>query len=142
MKRTSNIRTYHDLIQIPSFLERYEYLKIGGVVGETTFGYERYLNQMLYSSRKWKDARNRVLIRDDGCDMGLADYPIGDKIYVHHMNPIAPEMVEENDPVLFEPEFLICVSYQTHNAIHYGDKSLLPQEPIQREPNDTCPWRK
>lgn len=80
--------------------------------------------------------------RDDGCDMGLADYPIGDKIYVHHMNPITPEMVEENDPVLFEPEFLICVSYQTHNAIHYGDKSLLPQEPIQREPNDTCPWRK
>lgn len=142
MKRTSNIRTYHDLIQIPSFLERYEYLKIGGIVGETTFGYERYLNQMLYSSRKWKDARNRVLIRDDGCDMGLADYPIGDKIYVHHMNPIIPEMVEENDPVLFEPEFLICVSYQTHNAIHYGDKSLLPQEPIQREPNDTCPWRK
>ena len=142
MKRTSNIRTYHDLIQIPSFLERYEYLKIGGVVGETTFGYERYLNQMLYSSRKWKDARNRVLIRDDGCDMGLADYPIGDKIYVHHMNTITPEMVEENDPVLFEPEFLICVSYQTHNAIHYGDKSLLPQEPIQREPNDTCPWRK
>mgnify|MGYP003266921401 FL=1 len=105
MKRTSNIRTYHDLIQIPSFLERYEYLKIGGIVGETTFGYERYLNQMLYSSRKWKDARNRVLIRDDGCDMGLADYPIGDKIYVHHMNPITPEMVEENDPVLFEPEF-------------------------------------
>ena len=111
MKITSNIRTYHDLIQIPSFLERYEYLKIGGVVGETTFGYERYLNQMLYSSRKWKDARNRVLIRDDGCDMGLVDYPIGDKIYVHHMNPITPEMVEENDPVLFEPEFLICVSY-------------------------------
>ena len=142
MRRTSNIRTYHDLIQIPSFLERYEYLKIGGVVGETTFGYERYLNQMLYSSRKWKDARNRVLIRDDGCDMGLADYPIGEKIYVHHMNPITPEMVEENDPVLFEPEFLSCVSYQTHNAIHYGDKSLLPQEPIQREPNDTCPWRK
>lgn len=141
MKNTKIIRTYHELIQIPSFLDRYDYLKIGGTVGETTFGYERYLNQAFYSSRKWKDIRNKVIVRDDGCDISHSDYPIADKVYVHHLNPITLEMIEEESPYLFDPEFLVCVSYRTHNAIHYGDRSLLPEKLVERKPYDTCPWR-
>lgn len=135
------IRCYKDLSKLKTFKERYDYLRIGGIVGEDTFGFDRYLNQALYTSKEWKDARRDVIIRDDGCDMGLEDYPIGKGLIVHHMNPITKEDIEKRCDKIFDPEFLICVSFDTHNAIHYGDESLLPKELIERQPNDTCPWR-
>ena len=135
------IRCYHELKRLPTFKERYEYLRIGGLVGESTFGYERYLNQMLYSSSKWRRVRDQVIIRDNGCDLGIEDFKIRDKIIIHHMNPITIEQIEESASEIFDPEYLICCSYQTHNAIHYGDQSLLPQLPVVRRPNDTCLWK-
>lgn len=135
------IRCYRELRRLSTFEERYEYLRIGGLVGESTFGFERYLNQMLYSSSQWRRVRNEVIIRDNGCDLGIEGYDIGDRIIIHHMNPIIIEQIEESASEIFDPEFLICVSNRTHNAIHYGDKSLLPQLPIERCPGDMCPWR-
>jgi hypothetical protein len=126
---------------LSTFEERYEYLRIGGLVGESTFGYERYLNQMLYSSSQWRRVRDQVIIRDNGCDLGMEGYSIGGRIIIHHMNPITAEQIEESAAEIFDPEYLICVSDRTHNAIHFGDKSLLPQLPIERQPNDMCPWR-
>lgn len=135
------LRCYRELRRLPTFQERYEYLRIGGLVGESTFGYERYLNQMLYSSAQWRKVRNQVIIRDNGCDLGIEDFQIHDRIVIHHMNPITVEQIEESASEIFDPEFLICCSYQTHNAIHYGDQSLLPQLPVERHPGDMCPWR-
>lgn len=135
------LRSYRELKRLPTFEERYEYLHIGGLVGESTFGFERYLNQMLYNSAAWRKVRDQVIIRDNGCDLGIEDFPIHDHIMVHHMNPITVEQIEESASEIFDPEFLICCSYQTHNAIHYGDKNLLPQLPIERRPNDMCPWK-
>ena len=137
----AQLRCYQELRRLNSFEERYEYLRIGGLIGESTFGYERYLNQMLYTSSKWRQVRNRVIIRDNGCDLGLDGYEIGGKIIIHHMNPITVDQIEESASEIFDPEYLICVSDRTHNAIHYGDKSLLPQLPINRCPGDMCPWR-
>ena len=138
----SKILTYSDLVMLPTFLERYHYLKLGGKVGVETFGFDRYLNQLLYQSQKWKDARDFVIIRDNGCDLGIEDRDIGGKIYVHHMNPITIEDIEKESEFLFDPEFLISTSHTTHNAIHYGDESLLLLDPIERTINDTCPWRR
>lgn len=135
------IRCYHELKRLPTFKERYDYLRIGGLVGESTFGYERYLNQMLYSSSRWRQLRDQIIIRDNGCDLGIEDFQIQDKIIIHHMNPITIEQIEESASEIFDPEYLICCSYQTHNAIHYGDQSLLPQLPVVRRPNDTCLWK-
>lgn len=135
------LRCYRELKRLPTFKERYEYLRIGGLVGDSTFGYERYLNQMLYSSSKWRRVRDQVIIRDNGCDLGISDFQINDKIIIHHMNPITVEQIEESASEIFDPEYLICCSYQTHNAIHYGDQSLLPQLPVVRRPNDTCLWK-
>lgn len=135
------IRTYSEFSRIKGFKERYEYLRLGGVVGAETFGYDRYLNQMLYKLGRWKRARRDCIIRDDGCDLGVVGFEIYEKIYVHHMNPITIEDIKNDNPDVFNPEFLICTSYDTHQAIHYGDASLLPQTPIVRTRNDTIPWR-
>lgn len=134
-------RTYEELLRFRSFEERYEYLKLIGVVGESSFGFDRYLNQNLYRSREWLSVRNQVIVRDDGRDLGIADRWIGDRIVVHHMNPISVEDIEDGNPDIFDPRFLICVSDRTHKAIHYGDAKLLLQPFVERRPGDTCPWR-
>ena len=134
------IRRYSELRQLTTFKDRFDYLKLGGSVGEFTFGFDRYLNQTFYRSPEWKRVRNEVILRDDGCDMGMAEFP-ANRIIVHHMNPITAEMIEDRDDVLLDPEYLICVSHDTHNAIHFGDENLLPKMPIERRPNDMCPWR-
>lgn len=135
------IRTYSELIQLKTFTERYEYLKLNGKVGADTFGFDRYLNQRFYQSREWHAMRDRVIARDLGCDLAVEDYVIHGRIYIHHMNPITIKDITEATSLLLNPEYLICVSRNTHNAIHYGDASLLVTEPKDRAPNDTCPWR-
>lgn len=136
-----NYRCYRELSRIPTFKERFEYLKLGGLVGESTFGFERYMNQMLYTSSKWRRLRNQIIIRDNGCDLGLEGYEIPEKIIVHHMNPMTVDDLKDFSDDVFNPEYLICVSQLTHNAIHYGDDNLLPKKPIERKPGDTCPWK-
>jgi len=135
------IRTYSILKRIRSFEDRYRYLRLGGIVGKKTFGADRYLNQILYTSDVWLAVRDKVIIRDLGCDLGVEGYDIYGRIYVHHMNPITIEDIELERDEIFDPEFLICSSFNTHSAIHYGDESLLPQLPIIRKKYDTCPWR-
>ena len=140
-RMTSMIRCYSDLIQLNSFLDRYNYLKLKGQVGIDTFGLDRYLNQNLYRSSKWRRTRDKVLIRDNAYDLGMEDYQIFDKVIVHHMNPLTLEDIENDIDEIYDPEFLICCSFNTHNAIHYGDERLLPKLPIERRPGDTCPWK-
>lgn len=135
------LRKYSELRRFLTFKERYEYLRIGGLVGESTFGFERFLNQALYNSQRWRLLRNEIIIRDNGCDLGIEGRDIYDKIIIHHMNPLTREQMKEPDESMFDPEYLICVSPRTHNAIHYGDASLLQQDYIPRRPNDTCPWK-
>lgn len=135
------IRTYSELVRIPSFEDRYEYLKIGGAVAKETFGGHRYLNQLLYRSEEWKKIRRRVVLRDEGCDLADLDHPIYGKVLIHHLNPITIEDVLNRSPDIFDMENLVCVSFDTHNAIHYGNASLLPQKCVSRSANDTCPWR-
>jgi len=125
-----------------SFEERYEYLRLRGIVGDETFGYDRYLNQILYRTSRWKRVRNEVIIRDNGCDLGVSGYSIGGLIIVHHINPITLLDIEDGNENVFNAEELVCTSQRTHNAIHYGDKSLLLNSPIDRFPGDTTPWRK
>lgn len=139
--RKKNIRTYSELILLPTFEERYEYLRLGGKVGEETFGFDRYLNQMFYKTPEWKSARNKVITRDCGCDLGMPDREINGKIHVHHMNPITVEDILKRSEFLLNPEYLICTTNNTHDAIHYGDSELLYKDPIIRTKNDTCPWR-
>ena len=141
MVETVYYKTYSDLIKLPTFEQRFEYLALHGVIGAETFGSNRCFNQDFYRRKEWKDARRAVIIRDNGCDLGIADREIVDRIYVHHINPITIEDVLNARPILFDPENLICVSNRTHEAIHYGDKSLLILDEIDRKPNDTCPWR-
>ena len=138
---TTTIKTYSELITIPSFLERYRYLKLGGSIGEETFGFDRYLNQTLYRSPEWKRFRRDMIIRDNGMDLAADDYEIVGKILVHHIDPLTPQDVIRRDPKIFDPENVICTSMNTHNAIHYGDESLLMIEPVVRTKYDTCPWR-
>jgi len=140
--KTMKIRTYTELSRLETFEERYKYLKLSGVVGKSTFGYDRYLNQVLYKSKRWRKVRDIVIVRDNGCDLGVEGYEINDKIIIHHMNPITVEDIEEENEDIFNPEYLISSSDRTHKAIHYSDESLLPQLPIERTPGDTCPWRK
>lgn len=135
------LRKYSELKRLKTFEERYEYLRIGGLVGEATFGFERFLNQQLYTSQRWRLLRNEIIIRDNGCDLGIEGRDIFDKIIIHHMNPLTREQMQNPDDSMFDPEYLICVSHNTHNAIHYGDASLLRKEYIPRRPNDTCPWK-
>lgn len=134
------IKCYTELRRLKSFEERYRYLRLSANVGDNTFGYDRYLNQMLYSSKKWLNIRDGIIIRDLGCDLGIEDYEIHGKIIVHHMNPITIEDIELDRDEVFDPEFLICTTHDTHNAIHFGNESLLPRLPIIRRRNDTCPW--
>jgi len=135
------IRSFTKLSKIKTFEERYEYLRLHGSVGETTFGYDRYLNQMLYTSKRWRKTRDHIIVRDNGCDLGIVDYEIRGVILVHHINVLTIDDIENDNDVIYDPEFLICTSLNTHNAIHYGDESLLLKIPEQRRPNDTCPWR-
>lgn len=135
------LRTYTELSKLNSFLERYEYLRLGGKVGEETFGFDRYLNQIFYKDPEWLEARDNVIIRDGGCDLGMSDREIKGKILVHHMNPVTKDQILRRDPVLFDPEYLICTIKSTHDAIHYGDETLLMLDPIVRTKNDTCPWK-
>lgn len=138
-----SIKTYSELIRLDSFKDRFEYLKLNGSVGSDTFGFDRYLNQLFYKSAKWRSIRNDIIIRDDGCDLGVEDFQINGRIIIHHMNPINPYDIQNRTDLLLNPEFLICVSHNTHNAIHYGDITLLPSNEItERRPNDTCPWRR
>lgn len=136
------IRTYQELISIPTFEDRYKYCRVFGRVGEETFGFDRWLNQKFYSSPEWKELRRYVILRDEGNDMAHSDFPINGRIYVHHLNPIAKKDILERSEFALNPDFFVCVSYDTHQAIHYGDESLLPIFIIpERAPNDTCPWK-
>lgn len=139
---TPIIRTYSELITLPTFEERYRYLKLSGRVGEETFGFDRYLNQMLYTSNEWRDVRDYVIVRDHGCDLGILDREIHGRILVHHMNPIRQDDILRRSKFLLDPEYLISTIKNTHDAIHYGDESLLILDPIERTKNDTCPWRR
>ena len=138
-----NIRTYSELSKLKTFRERYEYLKLDGTVGEETFGFDRYINQMFYKSEEWKRIRNYVITRDNGCDLGIQDRKIIDSvILVHHMNPITKEDIINKNEILLDPEYLITTIKPTHDAIHYGDESLLAEDLIVRSKNDTCPWKR
>lgn len=135
------IRTYSELVTLPTFEERFKYLKLDGVVGAETFGYDRYLNQQFYQSQEWKSIRDKVIIRDYGRDLASAGHEIVGRIYIHHMNPVTKDDVLSHSDILVNPEYLICTCKLTHDAIHYGDEHLLPKGPVIRRPNDTCPWK-
>ena len=136
------IRTYSELIKLKTFKDRFEYLKLDGIVGEETFGFDRYMNQIFYKSREWTSVRRSVIIRDNGCDLGMEGYEIHGKILIHHMNPINLSDIVHKTDELLNPDYLITTVLSTHNAIHYGDASLLPVLPIERRANDTCPWKR
>ena len=135
------IRTYSELITLSTFKERYEYLKLGGRVGEDTFGWDRYLNQIFYKSKEWNRIRDQVIFRDLGCDLALEGFEIHGRILIHHMNPISKSDILDRSEFLLNPEYLICTTKATHDAIHYGDLDSLHNEPVIRTKNDTCPWR-
>lgn len=141
MKKNS-IRTYTELSKLNTFKERYEYLRLDGNVSEETFGFDRILNQKFYRSAEWKRIRDEVIVRDLGCDLGVEGYAINTKIYIHHMNPITKMDLVDQTEFLLNPEYLICCSFNTHQAIHYGSEDLTPQDPVIRTKNDTCPWKK
>lgn len=134
-------RTYSELIKIGNYLERFRYLRLDGKVSQETFGFDRYLNQLFYQSAEWRIVRDHVIARDFGNDLAMDGYPIYGKIYIHHMNPLRKADLINGGEVLFDPEFLVCVSLDTHNAIHYGDESKLFHGLVERTPNDTCPWK-
>lgn len=136
------IRSYSELMLLPTFRERFEYLKLKGTVGEMTFGSKRYLNQIFYRSAVWKSLRNQIIIRDNGCDLGIEDRPIYGRVIIHHMNPLTEKEVLSNSPLMMDPENLICVSHMTHEAITYGDGDLLIPDVIERTKYDTCPWKR
>lgn len=138
---TTIIRTYSELITLPTFLERYYYLRLNGIIGEETFGNERYLNQIFYNSKEWKMFRRDIIVRDMGNDLGVEGREIGGLIIVHHLNPITIDDILQRSKSLIDPENAICAGVITHKAIHYGDESLLMENPVERRKNDTCPWR-
>lgn len=136
------MRSYSELIKLPTFEERFDYLRLDGEIGEETFGFDRYMNQSFYRCGEWKRVRDKVIVRDNGCDLGISDRQLYDNIIIHHMNPVTREDLINKSHLLMDPEYLICVSKNTHNAIHYGDESLLVStQIIERRPNDTCPWK-
>lgn len=135
------MRTYSELIKLPTFEERFQYLQLHGEVAKETFGYDRYLNQVFYHSAEWKSLRDHVILRDNGCDLGIEDREIFRRVYIHHMNPINQRDIIHGTDFLIDPEYLICCSHDTHNAIHYGDENLLVLPPRPRVKNDTCPWK-
>lgn len=135
------IKSYSKMLTFPTLEERFRYLQLKGSVGKDTFGYDRYLNQILYHSGEWKSFRNDIIIRDNGCDLACEGHEIHKRILVHHINPITVEDVLNRSPMVFDPENVVCVSHMTHNAIHYGDENLLMTAPVERSQNDTCPWK-
>jgi hypothetical protein len=137
---TTRIRSWHELRRLPTFKERYDYLQARSVVGMATFGFERWLNQAFYTSTQWRHVRVEVIARDRGCDLGIEGYEIYDRIIIHHMNPITVHQVESGDPAILDPEFLITVTHETHNAIHFGDEKLLAKPLVERRPGDTKLW--
>lgn len=137
-----SIKRYSELILLPTFEERYKYLQLNGVIGDETFGFDRYINQMFYRSQEWKQVRDYVIVRDNGCDLGVKGHEIRGKILIHHMNPIGIKDIRQVNKFLLDPEYLITTMLSTHNAIHYGDESLLVKDPIERSKNDTCPWKR
>lgn len=140
----TTIKTYSELISIPRFIDRYRYLKIGGRVGEETFGFDRYLNQLFYRSKEWRQFRDSVIVRDLGHDLAMTgeEFMIRGKILIHHLNPITLRDINERSPSLLDFENVVAVSHNTHNAIHYGDETLLDLgKVIERFPHDTCPWK-
>ena len=136
-----SIKTYSELSKLITFEERYNYLRLNGFVGKETFGFDRYLNQVFYKSSKWRSIRDFVIVRDNGCDLGIEGREIHGRIIIHHMNPITIQDITQQTDFLLDPEFLISTIHETHNAIHYGDMNLLIREPVERQRNDTCPWR-
>lgn len=136
------MKTYKELSRLKTFEERFKYLKLYGAVGEDTFGFDRFINQRFYRSVEWRRVRDQVIIRDNGCDLGDPDHPIHGRIIIHHINPIKVEDFNDDPEYLLNPDFLVCVSHNTHNALHYGDENLLPKKWEPRTPNDTCPWKK
>lgn len=134
------IRTYSELIKIPTYADRFDYLNLHGLVGEDTFGFDRYLNQKFYRSKEWRQLRNKIIVRDYGCDMALQGFDIVGKIIIHHMNPITQKSIIDREDYLMNPEYLVCVSLMTHNAIHYGDYELINREIVERKRNDTKLW--
>ena len=136
-----NIRTYSELVTFTTFEERYQYLRLDGQVGKETFGFDRWLNQTFYKCNEWRSLRDKIIVRDDSCDLAIPGRDIYGRILIHHMNPITKEDILRRSDFLLNPEYLICVTKNTHNAIHYGDMSLLITDPIERKPNDTCPWK-
>lgn len=136
------IRTYSELIALPTFEERYDYLRLGGKVGEETFGFDRWINQKFYKDPEWLAVRDQVIIRDEGCDLAIPGREIYGRIIVHHMNPITMDDIVQRTELLLNPEYLICTIKSTHDAIHYGDRALLATGPVQRSRNDTCPWKR
>lgn len=137
----TSIRTYSELMTFSTYEERFQYLKLDGEVGKDTFGFDRYLNQIFYKTPEWRSIRNQIIIRDAGCDLAILDREIYGRILIHHMNPISKEDILGRTDLLLNPEYLICTSKLTHDAIHYGDESLLIRDPVVRRPNDTCPWK-
>ena len=135
------VRTYAELSLLRTFEERFNYLRLGGIVGNETFGFDRYMNQFFYRSREWKRVRDLVIVRDSGCDLGVTGREISGLILIHHMNPITPEDIQRRSDKLLNPDFLITTAHTTHQAIHYGGGALLLQTPAERTRNDTCPWR-
>ena len=135
------IRTFHELSKLSTFEERFRYLQLTGTVGQETFGFDRIVNQRFYTSSEWKQIRDHVILRDEGCDLGVRGREIYGKILIHHLNPISLEDLIERSEFLLNPDYLICTTHETHNAIHYGDENLLARMPVERTRNDTCPWK-
>ena len=136
------IRTYSELIQLPTFEERYKYLRLYGKVGMDTFGFDRIFNQMFYRSEEWKQIRQRIIVRDNACDLAVPGRELYDRIFIHHMNPISIRDIRDSSEFLMNPEYLIVVSFSTHNAIHYGLDNRFELECLERKPFDTCPWKR
>lgn len=138
----TTIKCYSELILLPTFQARYQYLRLNGEVGKESFGFDRYMNQFFYRSPEWRRVRDFVITRDEGCDLGVPGREIFGRVIIHHMNPIRPEDIRNRSELLLNPEYLITTIHDTHLAIHYGDEHLLLQEPVERRPNDTCPWKR
>ena len=136
------LKTYSKLSKLKTFEDRFQYLRLDGIVGEETFGFDRYLNQILYQSDEWKRRRRDIIIRDNGCDLGCEGFEVHGRILIHHINPITVDDIVNRNPKVFDPENLILTSHNTHQAIHYGNEDLLIRAPIERSKNDTCPWRR
>lgn len=135
------LRSYSELSRLRTFDERFRYLLLAGSVGVETFGFDRYVNQRFYRSEEWKHVRNIVIARDNGCDLGIEGRDINGRVYVHHMNPMSLEQINDHMDLILDPEYLVCVTFATHNAIHYGDESYITLAPVERQPNDMCPWK-